>query len=199
MIDEWNAIEGYQGRKQEKLTPDQIQQDQNLEKDLILLLSQFEQLKMRICETSRFAKLLAGFSRRAKKRTALSALELLPKMINDVVIFSEQHLEAGANTDKLQRALVRAGDMFPRARLLQAEKNRLSAATIISLYDNWTADAAGRQHTFHDVCRGMVDVLETYFSMFVTCFHSPQTTEQNREACNVFITDLSSAIDEIIF
>jgi len=199
MIDEWNAIEGHQDRKQEKLTPDQVQQDQNLEKDLIQLLSQFEQLNMRICETSRYAKLLAGFSRRAKKRKALLALELLPKMINDVVIFSEEHLEAGANTDKLPRALVRAGDIFPRARLLQAEKNRLSAATIISLYDNWTADAAGRQHTFHDVCRGMVDVLETYFSMFVTCFHSPQTTEQNREACNVFITDLSSAVDEIIF
>ena len=69
----------------------------------------------------------------------------------------------------------------------------------ISLYSNWTADAAGRQHTFHDVCRGMLDVLETYFSMFVACFHSPQTADQCREACNVFITDLSSAVDEIIF
>ena len=53
---------------------------------------------MRICQTSRWAKLLAGISRRAKKRKALLALELLPTMINDVVLFSEEHLEAGANT-----------------------------------------------------------------------------------------------------
>ena len=199
MLDEWNAIEGYEGRRQEELTPEQVQQDQNLEKDLILLLSQFEQLQTHMCQTGRFKPFLAGFSRRSKKRKALLALELLPKMINDVVAFSEEHLEAGVNTGKLSRALVRAGDMFPRARLLQAEENRLSAATIITLYDSWTADAAGRQHTFHDVCRGMLDVLETYFSMFVACFHSPQAAEQCREACNVFITDLSSAVDEIIF
>jgi hypothetical protein len=199
MIDEWNAIEGYPGRKQEKLTPEQVQQDKNLEKDLILLLSQFEQLQIQMTETRRFQKLIAEFSRRAKKRKALLALELLPKMINEIVAFSEEHLEAGANTGKLSRALVRAGDMFPRARLLQAEENRLSASTIISLYSSWTADAAGRQHTFHDVCHGMLDVLETYFSMFVACFHSPQTADQCREACNVFITDLSSAVDEIIF
>jgi len=199
MIDEWNAIEGHEGRRREELTPEQVQQDQTLEKDLVLLLSQFEQIKMRMCRVSRMERIMAGFSRRAKKRRALLALELLPKMINDVAFFSEEHLEVGANTDKLARALVRAGDMFPRARLLQAENNRLSAATIITLYDNWTADAAGRQHTFHDVSRGMVDVLETYFSMFITCFHAPHTAEQCREACNVFITDLNTAIDEIIF
>jgi len=199
MIDEWNAIEGYEGRKQEDLTPDQVQQDQNLEKDLVLLLSQFEQFQMHMSQTSRLTKFISGFSRRAKKRKALLALELLPKMVNDVVAFSEEHLAADANTGKLTRALTRAGDMFPRARLLQSEASRLSAATIISLYGNWTADAAGRQHTFHDVCRGMVDVLETYFSMFITCFHSPQTAEQCRDACNVFITDLSSVVDEIIF
>jgi len=199
MIDEWNAIEGHEGRRREELTPEHVQQDQNLEKDLIMLLSQFEQIKMRMCRVGRFEKIMAGFSQRAKKRRAQLALELLSKMINDVVLFSEEHLEAGANTDKLARALVRAGDMFPRARLLQAESNRLSASTIITLYENWTADAAGRQHTFHDVSRGMVDVLETYFSMFITCFHAPQTAEQCREACNVFIIDLSAAVDEIIF
>ncbi len=199
MIDEWNAIEGQAGRRSEELTPDQTQQDQNLEKDLILLLSQFEQIKMQMCRVSRVEKILPGFGRRAKKRRALLALELLPKMVNDIVVFSEEHLEAGVNAEKLARALVRAGDMFPRARLLQAENNRLSASTIITLYDNWTADAAGRQHTFHDVSRGMVDVLETYFSMFIACFHAPHTAEQCREACNVFITDLSATVDEIIF
>ncbi|MBM4310080.1 MAG: DUF4388 domain-containing protein [Deltaproteobacteria bacterium] len=199
MIDEWNAIEGHAERRREELTPEQVQQDQNLEKDLVLLLSQFEQIKMQMCRVSRFEKIMAGLGRRAKKRRALLALELLPKMINDVVFFSEEHLAAGVNTDKLARALVRAGDMFPRARLLQAENNRLSAATIITLYDNWTADAAGRQHTFHDVSRGMVDVLETYFSMFIACFHAQHTAEQCREACNVFITDLSATVDEIIF
>lgn len=199
MIDEWTAIEEYRGGAQAELTPEQAQQDQNLEKDLIALLSQFEQIKMRMCQTGRFQKILAGVSRKARKRQALLALELLPKMINDIVVFSEEHLEAGANTEKLSRALVRAGDMFPRARLLQAENNRLSAGTIITLYENWTADAAGRQHTFHDVCRGMADVLETYFAMFIACFHSPHTAEQCRDACNVFITDLNSTIDEIIF
>jgi hypothetical protein len=199
MLDEWNAIEGCEGRKQKELTPEQVQQDRTLEKDLILLLSKFEQLQIHMSETGRFEKFLAGVSRRAKKRKALLALELLPKMVNEIVAFSEEHLEAGANKDKLSRALVRAGDMFPRARLLQAEGNRLSASTILNLYSGWTADAAGRQHTFHDVCRGMLDVLETYFSMFITCFHSPQTADQCREACNVFMTDLGSVVDEIIF
>jgi len=199
MIDEWTAIEDYRGSGQTELTPEQAQQDQNLEKDLIVLLSQFDQVKMQMCQAGRFEKIMSGFSRRAKKRKALLALELLPKMINNVVSFSEDHLEAGANTGKLSRALVRAGDMYPRARLLQAADNRLSAPTIITLYENWTADAAGRQHTFHDVCRGMVDVLETYFSMFIACFHSSQTAEQCGEACSVFITDLNSTVDEIVF
>jgi hypothetical protein len=199
MIDEWTAMEGAQGRKPEELTSEQVQQDQNLEKDLIALLSQFEQLAMQMCQTGRFEKIMAGFSRRAKKRKALLALELLPKMVNDVVVFSEDHLESGANTGKLVRALIRAGDLFPRARLLQVENSRLSASTIITLYNNWTADATGRQHTFHDVCRGMVDVLETYFSMFITCFHSSRIAEQCREACNMFITDVSAAVDDIIF
>jgi len=199
MIDEWTAMEGAQGRAPTELTAEQVQQDQNLEKDLVVLLSQFEQLTMQMCQSGRFVRIMAGFSRRAKKRKALLALELIPKMVNDVVFFSEEHLESGANTGKLARALLRAGDMFARARLLQAEENRLSASTIITLYNNWTADAAGRQHTFHDVCRGMVDVLETYFSMFIACFHSPQTAEQCREACNVFINDLSAVVDDIIF
>lgn len=199
MIDEWNAIEGVQGARHKELSAEQVQQDQNLERDLIVLLSQFEQVRMQMCLTGRFQKILGGFSRKAKKRQVLRSLSLLPKMVNDVVTFSEEHLEAGVNSGKLSRALVRAGDMYPRARLLQASDNRLSASTIITLYENWTADAAGRQHTFHDVCRGMVDVLETYFSMFIACFHAPQTAEQCREACNVFITDLGLVIDEIIF
>lgn len=185
-IDEQENENATQARDKKVLAPAEIEQDNALENDLILLLSRLEHSRVRLD------------SRRSQRRPAL-ALQILAEMVNHVVAFSEEWLDVEARANSLAKALAWAADVHPQVRLLHVQNNRLSAQTMSNLYSSWTSDSVERRETFHQIARGMVDVLETYFSLLADRFRSPSIADRWREPCRIFLADLTPVLKKIPF
>ncbi len=168
------------------LTPAQLQQDEALENDLFTMFSRIEQMQARLAH------------KKSQKNPAL-ALQILTEIVNEVVTLSEVWLDVEKYTDSLTRALTKSGDIYPAARLLQVRQNKLSGDVVLKLYKSWAGNQQGRQQMFDQICRSLLDVLETYFSLLTACFHSSSMAEQNQELCNIFLTDLTQTADKIRF
>jgi len=185
-IDEQENENATQARDKKVLAPAEIEQDNALENDLILLLSRLEHSRVRLD------------SRRSQRRPAL-ALQILAEMVNHVMAFSEEWLDVEARANSLAKALAWAADVYPQVRLLHVQNNRLSAQTMSNLYSSWTSDSVERRETFHQIARGMVDVLETYFSLLADRFRSPSVADRWREPCRIFLADLTPVLKKIPF
>jgi hypothetical protein len=186
LLDEQQAREAAEAQGKEVLSPAEIKQDSAMENELILLLSKLEQMQVRLA------------NEKAKKQSAL-ALQMVTEMVNQVVVFSETWLDRETNADSLAKALAKAGDVCPAARLLQVQHNRLSVEIVSKLYSSWSGDMADRQQMFHEIAQSMLDVLETYFSLFTARFRSSSVADQWRETCGIFLADLTQMIDKIHF
>jgi hypothetical protein len=175
------------GQEQSKpLTQADIAQDKAFENDLILLLSNLEYARAKLAD------------RKHRRRPAL-ALRALAEMTNEVVAFSESRLNSQAKTNSLVTALDRAGEVYPRARLLQPEQNRLSPQTVQNLYSSWKGNSSGRHQTFNQIALGIVDVLETHFSLLIDHFNASSKADQWGETSDVFVKDLKQAIKRVKF
>lgn len=183
-LDEQERMDTASAPAERVLSPAEVQQDQDLENDLILLLSELEQSRVQLAEE------------KSQKQPPL-ALQTLAEMVNHVVSFAEERLDI--DRDSLEQALTRAGGAYPQTRLLRIQYRRLSVQMVTRLYSSWAEDPAGRRETFLQIAQGMVDVMETYFSILTARFHSPVTTEQWRDTSDVFTTDLKQVVGTIRF
>jgi hypothetical protein len=168
------------------LTQAEVEQDGILENDLILLLSRLEQLMAQLGE------------KKIQKRPP-AALELLAELVNQVIKYYEGIPKADANRGSLVKALMQAGDVYQQARILQAQYNRLSVQTAVNLYHSWAGDPNDRRYMFRQISRGMIHVLESYFSLFTIYFQSLAMRDQWKETYSVFIYDLTRAVDKVQF
>ncbi len=186
-IDEEGETEqAEQSREREPVTEEEIQSDATLESNLIVLLSGFDQAKDRLR------------SEKKRKQPALS-LETLTSMVNEIVDFCEYYIEENKSTLSLSKALQRAGDLYPRANLLHVHNNRFSEQSVASLYKSWKSNREGRQETFRDVALGMIDILNAYFDICLSCFYSSTKAGQCRKACSFFITDFTGIVEAITY
>lgn len=167
--------------------------DDDLEGELMLLLSQLEQGMARLS------------SDKTRKRP-LAALEGLADMLNQAVAFAESsaHGKAAAGlalstafsaSSVLKGAIAR----HPMARLLTGQSNRLSVANAASFYRTWAADAAERGRVFRDIARALGLALETFLELCGRRLRSPAAATEWRESYGVFLRDLAVAIDRIPF
>ena len=191
-VDERKDQEGREptgGRTEPALSAVEIEQDSELEDDLVPLLSKLQH------ECAELADETGG-------RRSIVTLQTLTEMVNLVVSSSEEQQGRAATIISLTEALDRAGDAYPRARLLQAQagsRNRLSARTVVNLYNSWSNDPEGRRETFGQVARGMIHVLDTCLSHFRDRFRSPSIEEKWREACATFLAELTHELSETQF
>jgi hypothetical protein len=177
------------GRTEPALSAVEIEQDSQLEDDLVPLLSRLQHACAQLAEDT------------GGKRSIVT-LQILTEMVNLVMASSEEQQGRVATIISLAEALDRAGDAYPRARLLQAQassRNRLSARTVVNLYNSWSNDPEGRRETFGQVARGMIHVLDTCLSHFRDRFRSPSIEEKWREACATFLAELTRELRETQF
>jgi hypothetical protein len=182
LVDEGSS--GFTDTQETKeLSPVQIQDDETLESDLFVLLSRLEQMQDQI----------------SRKKQPTITLKMLTNMINELVTFSEVWLDVKENIDTLPRAIAKATDIYPEVGWLQVQRNTLSVPAVLELYDNLSKNPTGRRQMFSQITRGMLDVLGTYFSILMSRYHSADAAEMSKELCNVFLTDLTQAVEKIKF
>jgi hypothetical protein len=172
-------------RHNQPLSPQALLQDNALENDLTTLISQLEFQRSQLTG-------LPQDSRRAQ-----ASLLVLAEMVNNLVVLGEKRLRASGQAASLAQALAQAAETHPRLRLLQAERNRLSAQTIGNLYTSWRSDLSGRQETFQQIAHGMVEVMELFFSNLSERFQARASGEQWQEMCAIFLADLAQAVESI--
>jgi hypothetical protein len=168
------------------LSQSEVEQDTTLENDLILLLSKLEHL---------ISKLREG---KVQKRPT-NALEILADLTNQIILFSEGIPKINTVESSLVKALIRASDIYPQARFLQAEYNRMSVQTVINLYGSWAGSPADRRYMFRQISHSLINITEYYFALFMNNFRSPLMRDQWKETYGVFIFDLTRAVDQVQF
>jgi hypothetical protein len=163
-----------------------IQADQHLENDLILLLSNVEQLMARLIE------------KKSQKQSSIT-LQVLADMLNQTVVLSEGLQKANRSAVSLQKVLGEAADVYPMVRLLQIQDNRLSVEVILG-FDNSAASLLGdRRPALRQICQGLILALELYFNLFESLFHTNDMRDQWNETYTVFIVDLKRTLSKIQF
>ncbi|HZS05622.1 MAG TPA: DUF4388 domain-containing protein [Blastocatellia bacterium] len=173
-------------QEKQPFSPADIEHDNNYEAELILMLSKLELFLIHLGE------------HRAQKEPA-QALQSLAELVNQIIEFFENIPEAYAMSGSLVKALTRVADLYPQTRLLGAQYNRLRVSTVVTVYQNWAEDPNDRRYLFRQICYGMMQVAESYFSLFATYFRDPDRSDQWRETYGVFLTDLRRAVDKVPF
>ena len=186
LVDEQNIQHTGQAQVKEPLSTIEIEQDNMLENNLILLLSKLEQLQTKLAH------------KKSLKRPTL-ALQILTEIINEVVAYSETLPSAAVSSDSLTKALAKASDRYATIELLRIQGNRLSTEIVSQLYGSWTGDPGERRNVFAEISQGMLDILETYFAYFTTCFRSSSIAGQWHETCQVFLAELRQEVKKIQF
>lgn len=166
------------------LTPRQTAADERLEYQLINLISQLEFSRAKLAD------------KKIRKRPS-AALQTVAEMANALVAFTEKKLKI--NGRSLEKALSLAADHYPAIRLFQIRNNRLQPVVVVTLYHNWSAGKADRSKMFTEMVRGIVEIMESYFVYITSSFHAAETAEQWREACLVFLEELTAALQRVKF
>jgi hypothetical protein len=166
-------------------TPADKQRDFDLENELMLLLSNLEQLMARLNEA------------KAQKQAFL-ALHCLGGMLNQAVALIEGLKGGAATAPNLAKVLHDAGEVYPPVRFLNVQGNRLSVERLSS--DNGKAGmVADSRSSLRQICQGLILVLEYYFAFFEHFFHSSEVRDQWRETYSVFIVDLKRTVARVQF
>ncbi len=155
--------------------------DDELEDDLIFLLSCLEQLMSRLREPG-------------SETPPPPTLQLIAEMVNRTVAMAENIVLAGAHAVSLPQFLQQAGHQYPLVRLLPVKGNRLGEETVSGVGQGQMGWLAGSRTSLRQVCQGLISTMESYFSLFETSFHSPQTRARWKETYRVFIVDLTHTL-----
>ncbi len=166
------------------LSPQQQADDEELEYQIINLLSQLEFSRAQIAEWK-------------TRRRPFIVLEVLAKMVNSLAAFTETSLKNKGRA--LEQTITLTADHYPSVRLLQVRNNRLQPAVIVTLYRNWSAGKTDRRDMFTGIVQGIVEIMESYFIYITSSFHSAETADQWRDTCLQFLEELTTALQKVKF
>ncbi len=166
------------------LSPQQKKGDDELEYQIIHLLSQLEFSRAKVDEW------------KIRKRPFI-VLELLAKMVNILVTFTEDTLKQQERS--LEQTIIITADHHPSIRLLQVRNNHLQPSVIITLYRNWSAGKKDRRDMFTEIAQGIMEIMESYFIYITSSFHSAETADQWRDTCLQFLEELTTALQKVKF
>lgn len=181
-MDEKHRNEGDPTREKGELSQAHKEEDRLLENNLIYLMSKLEQ----------FMYHLNKLKLHKRGQTAMS---VLGDMVNEVVKFGE----ACSNGCSLRKAVVKALEKYPQARILHIANNRLSVKTSQNLYKSWADDPADRNFFFKQVGRGAIHTLHIIFTKMAEDFHAKKTHKQWVETYEVFLVELKRTMECIPF
>ncbi len=185
-IDEQRLIKAEQHQLGSELSVVEIAQDDGLEDQLTLLLSELEQLQIRLGD-------------KKHQKQPIMAIQPLTEIINQVIVFFETLPNSDATGKALIEILANIADTYPTARLLRVQRNRLSTRIISRLYDDWADSIAERKQTFSEIIQCMLAIVEMYVLDITTYFLSPVIIGQWRETCEIFLAELRQEAEKLQF
>jgi len=166
------------------LSPQQTAVDEELEYQLINLISQLEFSRAKLAE-------------RKARRQPFIALQTLTEMVNVLVAFTENELKGAGHP--LEKTIPLTADHYPAIRLLQIQNNRLQPTVVVTLYRDWSAGKANRRNMFTEMAHGIVEIMESYFVYITSSFHSAEMADQWRDTCLLFLEELTNALQKVKF
>ncbi|HXG65919.1 MAG TPA: DUF4388 domain-containing protein [Blastocatellia bacterium] len=168
------------------LSQAETEQDRNLENDLMVLLSNLEQMVARLNE------------KKLQKRSS-STHHILVEMVNHVAAFSEGLRKINQTIPLLRNILTEVGEGYPYLRMLPIQGNRIPVQLLGSLDNGGSGYLKDRQYSLRQVSQGLAFVLESYFKGFESFFRSPAMAKEWKETYNVFVADLRHSIERVQF
>ena len=163
-----------------------IDQDNSLESDLILLLSELEPIQTHLAD------------KKIQKRPHL-ALSYLVTIVNEVVNFEETLPRDHPESISLSQTVVEIGETYPELKLLRIHNNRLSAELVSKIYNGWTGTATERHQTFNLMGQALLALIAHYLSQITTRFHATAVADQWQETGQIFLEELKRLVDKVQF
>ena len=161
-----------------------LQQDTALEEQLMLLLSNNQVITVKLTED----KII---------KDPKEGLRLLCDLVNQVVGFAEKKLRV--NSSYLQKLLVSQSENYPNIKLLYLKENRLSPDTVINLFKGWASHPSDRQPIFDEIREALLNIIQSYFSLFESSFRSDLIKKQWHEIYLIHIDELREMASKIKF
>ncbi|HSG31999.1 MAG TPA: hypothetical protein VLB82_10690 [Thermodesulfobacteriota bacterium] len=161
-----------------------LQQDTALEEQLMLLLSNNQVITVKLTED----KII---------KDPKEGLRLLCDLVNQVVGFAEKKLRV--NSSYLQKLLVSQSENYPNIKLLYLKENRLSPDTVINLFKGWASHPSDRQPIFDEIREALLNIIQSYFSLFESSFRSDLIKKQWQEIYLIHIDELREMASKIKF
>jgi hypothetical protein len=160
--------------------PTTTQQDETLEYDSMILLSELEQFGIRLSDkTMRTSKVLA--------------LEYLTDLTNLIVEFAEELPMATTGKLSLDNVLQRDSGNYTQLRPQHVHNNRLALVDFADLHQG----ILRHPNTFEGLSYDILRVVNIYLSVFVKAYRAPRMGEQWRTLYKGFIVNLTKAIRDI--
>lgn len=176
---------GDYGRADERLAEGEIRQDSLLEANLLHLLSGIAQ---KIDELNEI-----------KDRQPAAALQIMADIVNSVAECFEGLLSVAPGEGFLAESVEKAAKCFPNVKLIHVDKNRVSAQTVINLYRGWTGDRNERNQLFTQIALGIVDVMESYFSLAAEKFNTRHMANDWKDTYTVCLNELIESVKGVSF
>ena len=160
--------------------PTATQQDETLEYDSMVLLSELEQFGTRLSD-------------KMVRTSKVLALEYLTDLTNRIVEFAEQLPMAKTGKLSLDTLLQRDAGNYTQLRPQHVHNNRLALADFADLHQG----ILRHPNTFEGLSDDILRVVTIYLSVFVKAYRTPRIGEQWRTLYKGFIANLSKAIRDI--
>jgi hypothetical protein len=158
--------------------------DSDLENELVQMLSGLEYIR-------------ANLEEQHMHKRPVHALETLTTLVNQVVAFANNRLDASAYRADLASTLAKAGDFFTSAQQAREQFGGSGLKSWFGLFSRSATSRGERRQLFHTAVQGVPEVLEGYFVLFMALFQTPAAVQAWTETYGVFLADLRRVLDKL--
>jgi hypothetical protein len=170
------------GPQKTLLTSDEQREDLGFETELVGLLSRLESGKQAI-------------GRWRNRRNPQVVLQILTRMLNDVVSSAESYLPE--QIADLNRAVAMTRNMHVEAANLVVTDNQIDEQALIATYRR--SDRATRATLAPALALSFLDLFETYFFELGNLFHGRFSAENWQETARLFCEELKRTLQQVRF
>lgn len=184
VVGQENEVRDYDGTDG-RVAEGEIRHDSVLEANLLLLLSRIAQKMDELNEI--------------KDKQPSATLQIMSDIVNSVAECFEGLLSVYPGEGFLTEAVDKAAASFSNVKLVHVDQNRISPQTAINLYSGWTGDRNERNQVFMQIALGIVDILESYFSLVTEKFNTPRMARDWKDTYSVCLNELSESVRSVSF
>jgi hypothetical protein len=161
-----------------------VREDLDFENSLLRLLSDFEQVLVRLGE------------RRVLRRPAL-AYEHLAEIATRIVKYMQTETKADFSAISLPDALRQALEHHPRASGVVIHHSHIMVDEAMASLDAWREGFAERRIVFEQTCYALLEIVGILFQHLTAGLHTTEAQERWRETYGVFLLDLTRGVNKI--